>query len=683
MSQQTSRFSEPKEGSHLGPLKTEDQLFPERLNFLNKDCARLPRDQFEGTRPNDQMRARLRATAVLQNAFVLTDPNLPDHPIVYANAAFLELTGYSSEEVIGFNCRFLQGPKTDLVEVGKLRQAIQEERSIQTTLLNYRKDGSTFWNELTIAPVRDEAGTLTNFVAVQTDVTRHKAVEEALRANERRLGLALMCGQFGTWSYHESVGHTQAPSDQMKALLGLPPDAPLSSEAFFAAVHPDDLERLLSAGNEALATRQTTHVEFRVVCPNGNIRWLENHISVDDLEIDGIRGLFGVAQDITERKNQEAEREAALMRALEQADHDPLTELWNHRAFHRMFQNKIENLPSKGATLTVAILDLDNFKFFNTAYGHAVGDEVLRKIAQRLLEFCGPEHIAARFGGDEFAVLFSSAHEPEAQSLAERLRSHLAGMTYQVCMQEIAIPLTLSIGMALINDINQDRHEALRLADERLRRAKTGGDTDSQADQLRQLILGTVQGFSMVDALVTAVDNKDRYTCKHSEDVMTYSLMIAREFGLAEDELHTIAIAALLHDVGKIGVPDAVLRKPGRLTEEEFAAIKQHPMMGVAIVGAVPELSATMDAVRHHHERWDGAGYPSGLVGVNIPLIARIMAVADAFSAMTTDRPYRKGMAPQKAIAILSEGAGSQWDARCVFAFIRAQRNGDVGSTTQ
>ena len=153
---------------------------------------------------------------------------------------------------------------------------------------------------------------------------------------------------------------------------------------------------------------------------------------------------------------------------------------------------------------------------------------------------------------------------------------------------------------------------------------------------------------------------------------MEYSLMIACELGLDEDAQQTIGIAALLHDVGKIGVPDAILRKPGNLTEQEFDAVKQHPVMGAVIIGAVPGLEKILDAVHHHHERWDGGGYPFGLTGLETPLIARLMAVADAFSAMTTDRPYRKGMKAEKALAILKAGAGSQWDPECVGAFINA-----------
>jgi putative nucleotidyltransferase with HDIG domain len=167
---------------------------------------------------------------------------------------------------------------------------------------------------------------------------------------------------------------------------------------------------------------------------------------------------------------------------------------------------------------------------------------------------------------------------------------------------------------------------------------------------------------------VTAVDNKDRYTRRHSEDVMDYSLMIAREMGMDEETQDTTAVAALLHDVGKIGVPDTILRKPGKLTDDEFDAIKQHPMMGAIMVQAVPGLEETLDAVRHHH----GGGYPFGLRGEETPWMARLMAVADAFSAMTTDRPYRRGMGREKALSILEAGAGTQWDAVFVAAFARA-----------
>ena len=155
---------------------------------------------------------------------------------------------------------------------------------------------------------------------------------------------------------------------------------------------------------------------------------------------------------------------------------------------------------------------------------------------------------------------------------------------------------------------------------------------------------------------------------------MGYSLMIARELGMEDSEQHDIAIAALIHDIGKIGVPDYILRKPGILSDEEFETIKQHPEMGAVIVAAIPGLEHTLDAIRHHHEHWNGIGYPYGLVGNSIPRVARLMAVADAFSAMTTDRPYRKGMDAGVALKILETGSGVQWDPECVEAFLRAYK---------
>jgi len=146
--------------------------------------------------------------------------------------------------------------------------------------------------------------------------------------------------------------------------------------------------------------------------------------------------------------------------------------------------------------------------------------------------------------------------------------------------------------------------------------------------------------------------------------------LTAGALGLDEATRRTVGVAALLHDVGKIGVPDQVLRKPGRLSDADFGAIRQHPLMGAIIVGAVPGLEDTLDAVRHHHERWDGGGYPGGLRGEETPLLARLMAVADAYSAMTTDRPYRKGMGAPKARRILEAGAGTQWDPACIAAFL-------------
>ena len=390
-----------------------------------------------------------------------------------------------------------------------------------------------------------------------------------------------------------------------------------------------------------------------------------------------LTGHAAISRDITAQKALEAERERLLAEALDRADRDPLTGLLNHRAFHKRLEEEADRAQRAGRSLAVAVMDLDNFKFFNDAYGHQAGDDVLRQVTQALQGGCRSYDTLARFGGDEFAVLMPDVDATEGSALASRLRESVALLGYRPVGHDSDIPLSLSIGLAIFPDEAAARLDAVALADSRLYRAKTGGDGGDEADRLRARMSDTVQGFSMLDALVAAVDNKDRYTRRHSEDVMAYSLMIARELGMSDEEQHLVGVAALLHDVGKIGVPDALLRKPGRLTDAETQAMQQHPLMGSVIVGAVAGLEGTLDAVRHHHERWDGGGYPFGLRGAETPLIARLMAVADAFSAMTTDRPYRKGMSAVRALAILADGAGTQWDPQCVRAFVSARTLGE------
>jgi diguanylate cyclase (GGDEF)-like protein/PAS domain S-box-containing protein len=499
-----------------------------------------------------------------------------------------------------------------------------------------------------------------------------RQAEVALRASEERLRLALESGKLGSFDVDLAAGRFLEVSDTYKAQFGLPPGAELSLESVIGMIHPDDRTRMREVVARADKARHGFQAEHRVVWPDGSVHWLSVHAKPVFSTAGYPLRLIGVVQDITRRVRIEEDREKYLREAQARADRDPLTGLLNHRVFQRRLKEESLRAEDENRVLAVVMLDLDNFKFFNDAYGHVVGDEVLCLVARRLETLCRGDEIVARFGGDEFALLLPDAESGSVKKVEEWVRSGMDGLVYRPDGQEMPIPITTCAGGALYPAPGLSMQEVVGQADERLRRAKTGGVIENESDQVRSSMLNTVEGFSMLDALVTAVDNKDRYTRRHSEDVLTYSLVIARWLGFSEKQQHNVAVSALLHDVGKIGVPDAVLRKPGRLTEEEFAAIRQHPMMGAVMVSAVPGLEDTLDAVRHHHERWNGEGYPFGLRRDECPLIARLMAVADAFSAMTTDRPYRKGMDRPKALSILRAGAGSQWDPDCVVAFLDA-----------
>ena len=520
--------------------------------------------------------------------------------------------------------------------------------------------------------LRDDQDRMTFVVATGLVITERKHAEEALQTaeqNYRSMFENALDGIFQT----TRAGHYLRANSALARIYGYETPADL-----IETLHDIKQQLYVDPRRRAEFVRlmrvhgSVTDFEAQIYRRDGEIIWItEDARAVYDAS-DTLQYYEGHVQDITHRKTLEEEKENLLAEALERADHDPLTGLLNHRAFHKRYQEETARALREGTHLAVAVMDLDNFKFFNDAYGHAVGDDVLRRVAETLLNGCRPYDTLARFGGDEFALLMPNTTLDEATALTDRLRKKLASKGYRPLNLESPIPLTLSAGLAVFPEDGEEKQIVLEAADVRLMRTKTGGSENDSIESLRELLLHSHQGFLMLDALVTAVDNKDRYTRRHSEDVMRYAIQIADDLNLDKNAQHTLQVAALLHDVGKIGVPDRILRKPGLLTDEEFDAIRQHPMMGAVIVGAVPGFEETLEAIRHHHERWDGAGYPFGLAGHEVPQSARIMAVADAYSAMTMDRPYRQGKLPEDAFGILLQGAGSQWDPECVAALQRS-----------
>jgi len=505
-----------------------------------------------------------------------------------------------------------------------------------------------------------------------------KRTEAAMRESEERFRCAFdyalsgmaMLGLEGEW---------QQVNQALCDMLGYPRDLLLTT-TFLSVTHPDDCNLSLAALTQIkLGATSSMQFEKRFVHRSGRIIYAM--VSAALVRSDSGQPVYisSQIQNITERKNWEMERERLLNAAIERADRDPITGLLNHRAFHSRFAEEADRSQRNGIPLGVLVMDLNNFKFFNDAYGHLAGDDVLRLIANALKTACRSYDILARHGGDEFAVLLPGASQDEVPQLKRRIEQAIANIEYCPPGQNVQVPLRISVGGAVLPDDGGARLDVFAAADVRLQDTKRGY-SDGVAAQLRIAVSAHNKEFSMLNALVTAVDNKDRYTRSHSEDVLSFSLQIAKVLGMDEHTQHNIAVTALLHDVGKISVPDHILRKPGKLTVEEFDAIRQHPVMGAAIVGAVEGFHDTLDGIRYHHERWDGGGYPDGLKGEETPILARVIAVADGFSAMTTDRPYRKGMDEEQALAILESGAGTQWDSLCVNAFVAARRASPIAA---
>jgi len=351
---------------------------------------------------------------------------------------------------------------------------------------------------------------------------------------------------------------------------------------------------------------------------------------------------------------------------------DPLTELRNHRAFHEDLQRQLKRGAADGIPLALVLLDVDDLKSFNDSHGHQAGDERLRSVARAILATEGASRSAYRIGGDEFAVILPGAGGWDGFQFAQRL---------QLVLDEgddLGVGVTAGVSETLAY---RAKDEVIREADRALMSAKRSGQAVALFTPDMRPFEGSPEAEedehhirTLSGALALAVDAKDPYTQSHSQTVSNLCAAIAAELGLTPARIGRVRIAGLLHDVGKIGIPDAILRKPAKLTVEEFEQMKTHAVLGESIVLAA-DMPERAGWVRHHHERIDGTGYPDGLAGQEIPLEARVIHVADAFEAMISDRPYRKAPGQAYAVEQMHLYAGTQFDERVVEALMQVLKS--------
>jgi diguanylate cyclase (GGDEF)-like protein/PAS domain S-box-containing protein len=534
--------------------------------------------------------------------------------------------------------------------------------------------GETVYMEVSGVPLADASGAWIGYRGVGRDITRRKLAEDQLRNREEHL-TRLIASSPDSIKTLDLDGRLLSMNEAGRILMEISDLMPLRERPWVETWPVAGRERVACALAEARAGR-TARFEGFLPTATGTPKWWDVVVT-PLLGPDGLpEQLLAVSRDITAQKSLEEQKDALLADAIERAERDPLTGLFDHRAFHNQLEEAAARAMNDGTRFAVALVDVDNFKYFNDVFGHLEGDGVLLHVAEALRASCRQDDVIGRLGGDEFAILMPGVAPGDAEALlVDRFQTSTIVTDWQPRGHDSVVPLRLSFGAAVFPDEKQNTRDLLKLADERLYHNKKAGN-EGILEPLREELTALMVGFPMLDALVMAVDGKDRYTKRHSEDVLIYAVMIAQEIGMAEEDLLLLRAAALLHDVGKIGVSANILRLPTKLSDEEYEAVKRHAALGAALIEVLlrgrPEWQPTIvDAVRHHHEAWDGQGYPDGLAGEQIPLMARILAVADAFSALTTDRPYRKGMPPGKALSVLEAGAGSQWDSDCVAAFLR------------
>jgi len=420
--------------------------------------------------------------------------------------------------------------------------------------------------------------------------------------------------------------------------------------------------------------------------------YLENHIGLFEF-IANYCALFMQNLELVEQANL-------------YANTDALTGLYTHRGFQEVLSAELKRADDNNTELSIIMLDVNNISKINRELGHAKGDEVIKLLAEKVKQNSRSTDKAGRYGGDEIAIILPDTSTADAKYLAEYITYCLS-----CCFVDDVGPVKVAVGIATFPECSRDQEKLLILAEQAMYISQAKGykegmsaivsssdfnfwDDDALSsyaeviakrhsqlgvnfeDELvhkfnNEHIVSQNHLMELANSLAGAIDAKDPYTKGHSTSVSRYSEALARAINLPEDEVQRIKLGALLHDVGKIGIPETVLKKPDKLSDEEWEIMKQHPVIGAEKVLEPNEaLRDLIPMVKYHHEHIDGSGYPDKLKGEEIPLAARIVAVADTFHALISDRPYRKGLSIDTACKILEEGAGKQWDADLIRQFI-------------
>jgi diguanylate cyclase (GGDEF)-like protein/putative nucleotidyltransferase with HDIG domain len=519
---------------------------------------------------------------------------------------------------------------------------------------------------------------------IVSDVTERRRMRAELAQAHAALSQAVdaMDAHLYTLRVERDGAHTAVYRGPNREALagGLLPDGHDGDRRFETLVHPEDRRRRIAA-LPLLAAAEPIDLEFRVVGLDGRERIVADRLRARR-DSDGTLYYDGVMRDITERRRledallrtlsemQEAHRELEHARAEAElrARTDELTGVFNRRHFTEIVADALRDDPHGTGLL---LLDADHFKHVNDLFGHLVGDAVLVELSARLQNCLETGEVLARWGGEEFALLRRGVRsDDEIAERAERLRSRVAGTP--VVTADISLDLTISVGAiraggelthvdALVDAADQGLYIAKRAGRNRISLATHAGGPHAAQEP---------EAVSMARALAAASGFREGVPNGHAGDVAALATSIAESLGLPADVVLRCRLGGWLHDVGKASIPTRILEKPGPLDQAEWEVMRTHPVIGEEIVRSVATLREAAAAVRHHHERYGGGGYPDDLSGTAIPIEARIVAAADAFSAMTANRIYSEARSPEGAAIELRRSAGAHLDPAVVEALL-------------
>ncbi|MGE5418291.1 MAG: PAS domain S-box protein [Acidobacteriota bacterium] len=467
--------------------------------------------------------------------------------------------------------------------------------------------------------------------------------EAGLRESEERFRVAAESASDLIYEYDVNTGNIELFGNiqQITQLSGM--DVPKRLEDWQKMIHFEDIAKVANELRDAMVLGRSCYLEYRVIRKDGEVRYWTDKVTPLFNEVGIQHKWIGVISDITERKIAEDKLRFLSL-------HDALTGLYNRTYFQEELR-RLEN--SRDELVALIICDVDGLKLVNDTLGHDAGDSLLRAVANLIKDCFRGGDVVARVGGDEFAVLFAASTRSVVDEACRRIRSTVEEHNDQ----KPELPLSISIGYSIRTDRTVSMDDIYREADNNMYREKLHSRLSARG--------------AIVETLMKALEARDWITEGHGDRLQQLVASIAIAIGLSERSIADLRLLAQFHDIGKVGIPDRILFKEDKLTSEESLEMQRHSEIGHRIATTAPGLGPIADWVLKHHEWWDGSGYPLGLKGEQIPLECRILAIADAYDAMTNDRPYRKAMRKEEAVKEIQRCSGTQFDPNLVNRFMQ------------
>ncbi|MBR0597096.1 HD domain-containing phosphohydrolase [Sinanaerobacter chloroacetimidivorans] len=566
---------------------------------------------------------------------------------VSINPMFERITGREEAELARVNWTEITHPDdvpVDLAYFEKFKSG--EIKGYEMDKRYLKPDGSVAWVHMMIAPLNLASNPKYNHICLIEDITVRKDMEKALFDNERSKavlldnlpGMAYRCKTTRDWTMvFISQGCFQLTGYQTEQLLNN------NELSFSELIVPEYRELLWEEWSRVLDLKEQFKSEYEIITAAGEKKWVLE-IGQGVYGSDGmIEALEGIIIDITESKRN-------LLQIQYMNDHDSMTDLYNRRYFE-----EVKHLMDRESCLPLSIIvgDINGVRLINDAFGIEEGDRIIQETARIFRSCCRDGDVLARTGGDEFCMLLPNTEHYEVNETLKKIESCCE--EYNLTLKDKAKSINLSIGYGTKQNLDESIQSAEKEAEESMHK--------------RKLLERSSYHSAIVSSIMATLYERSQETEEHAKRLACISKLIGEKMHLPKKSLDEIELFAMLHDIGKIGIDDRVLNKPGKLSEEEWVIMKKHPEIGYRIAMATTELQPIAEYVLTHHERWDGKGYPQGLTQESIPLISRILAVVDAFDAMTENRVYRKAMARDFALEEIRRNTGTQFDPDIVKIF--------------